>query len=76
MRYITPYHNEKVCNVCEVSDVSYIVVNTTVSVPSVLTNENRYLAKLNIESAIFGMHKVNMHTPFNLIIFTQEQLVP
>ncbi len=55
------------CTMCQTCRI--LLVNITVSVPSVLTNEYRYLAKLNIEAAILGMHKVNMHTPFTFDYF-------
>ncbi len=43
--YCLPYHNVKMCNVCEVLNVSHVACQDYNVSKLVLTNENRYLTK-------------------------------
>ncbi len=49
-----PYHNVKNVQLVRGVKVSHMFAYITVSVPLVVTNENRYLAKQNIGSANFS----------------------
>ncbi len=57
--YCLPYHNVNGVQLYEVSNVSRLLVNITVSVPLELTNENRYLKIKTFGRQIFGVHEVN-----------------